>query len=260
MNGLFLQGGGAKGAFQAGAIYALREAGLTFSIVSGTSIGSINGYFLYLGQEEAMKQLYTQNDLLNSEKDLLLTDVVTNDSMISILSDLPYIGSAVESFFVNYVHVENRQVTEIQKDIAKETKQAQLHAVKASSLLPFSLPEGRTSVTSTEVSEKYGDRIMGPYFEADVLAGKYEKYDLDGGILNNFFMEPFAKNKVDKLYLLSLDDALPIPKYLTDIYDKDDIIVIEREKPFSPYDTMNFSQPFMKHTFMEGYEAAKKVL
>lgn len=40
---LVLAGGGAKGAYQLGAWKALREIGITFNAIAGTSIGSING-------------------------------------------------------------------------------------------------------------------------------------------------------------------------------------------------------------------------
>lgn len=40
---LVLAGGGAKGAYQIGAWKALREMGITFDAIAGTSIGSING-------------------------------------------------------------------------------------------------------------------------------------------------------------------------------------------------------------------------
>ncbi len=53
--GLVLEGGGVKGAYQAGALKAICEAGYDFSGVSGTSIGAINGA-LYLegGIEKVM--------------------------------------------------------------------------------------------------------------------------------------------------------------------------------------------------------------
>lgn len=44
--GLVLEGGGAKGAFQCGAIKALYDNGYTFDGVAGTSIGAINAAIL----------------------------------------------------------------------------------------------------------------------------------------------------------------------------------------------------------------------
>ncbi len=45
MLGIVLEGGGAKGAFQIGAWKALRELGIEFEGVAGTSIGALNGAF-----------------------------------------------------------------------------------------------------------------------------------------------------------------------------------------------------------------------
>ena len=52
MLGLVLEGGGAKGSYQAGAIKALYEKGYKFDGVMGTSIGAINGAFVAQGTEE----------------------------------------------------------------------------------------------------------------------------------------------------------------------------------------------------------------
>ena len=44
--GLCLEGGGAKGAYQAGVVKALYDGGINkFYSISGTSIGAINGYY-----------------------------------------------------------------------------------------------------------------------------------------------------------------------------------------------------------------------
>ena len=46
--GLCLCGGGAKGAYQAGVIKALYDRGINkFNAISGTSIGAVNGYFIF---------------------------------------------------------------------------------------------------------------------------------------------------------------------------------------------------------------------
>jgi len=47
--GLALASGGARGAYQAGALLALAEMGLRFPSVAGTSIGSLNGAFYCMG-------------------------------------------------------------------------------------------------------------------------------------------------------------------------------------------------------------------
>jgi len=39
---LVLSGGGAKGAFEAGVLAACQQVGLTFDVISGSSIGGVN--------------------------------------------------------------------------------------------------------------------------------------------------------------------------------------------------------------------------
>lgn len=47
-----LEGGGAKGAYEIGVWKALREAGITFDAVAGTSVGALNGAMLAIGDFE----------------------------------------------------------------------------------------------------------------------------------------------------------------------------------------------------------------
>lgn len=50
MLGLVLEGGGAKGAYQIGSYFALKELGYKFDAVVGTSIGAINGAMIAMGE------------------------------------------------------------------------------------------------------------------------------------------------------------------------------------------------------------------
>ena len=56
--GLVLAGGGSLGSYEVGAIEALQELGYTFDIVTGTSIGALNGAFVVNGQLDKLKILW----------------------------------------------------------------------------------------------------------------------------------------------------------------------------------------------------------
>ena len=56
--GLVLAGGGAKGAYQIGAWKALKEMGITFNAIAGTSIGSINGALIAADDYEKARELW----------------------------------------------------------------------------------------------------------------------------------------------------------------------------------------------------------
>lgn len=62
MKGLVLEGGGTKGAYQIGAYRALRELGIEFKGVAGTSIGALNGAYIVQDDIDIMEEIWTKYD------------------------------------------------------------------------------------------------------------------------------------------------------------------------------------------------------
>ena len=58
MIGLSLEGGGARGSYQAGAAKAFKERGIEFQGITGTSIGSINGAMIAQGEIEELCSIW----------------------------------------------------------------------------------------------------------------------------------------------------------------------------------------------------------
>lgn len=258
MNGLYLQGGGAKGAFEAGAVYAMHEKGLEFDVIAGTSIGAVNGYFIYTNNIENMREFYIETDLENKIGGIEVTTTIPNNYLIEKLKILEGKNAHVKSFYINYVNVEDRKLKEIRTDISKLTKDEALACVKYSSLLPYVCPDGVKNVSFAEAAEGFSSKIIFDKFHEKVKEGKYDNFNLDGGILNNFFMEPFINNHVDKLFLLVLHNDFEIPKYLLEKYERNNIILIQRKKLFKYNDSLNYDKKFLCGLFEEGYDAAIK--
>ena len=63
MLGLVLEGGGAKGSYQIGAVKALYEMGYEFDAITGTAIGAINGAFLTQGKFDEILEIWEHADL-----------------------------------------------------------------------------------------------------------------------------------------------------------------------------------------------------
>ena len=63
MVGLSLEGGGIKGAYQAGAYLAFKECRIKFDGVVGTSIGSLNGALIASGKGDEMVELWKNLDV-----------------------------------------------------------------------------------------------------------------------------------------------------------------------------------------------------
>jgi len=137
MNGLYLQGGGAKGAFQAGVIYGLNEKGIDFDIISGTSIGAINGYYIYTDSIDKLKETWLHMDENELGKTILTDKVIENKILINKLENLKGENNSIKKFYVNYVNVSKNTLREITKDIVKLTKTEALNTIKYSSLLPY---------------------------------------------------------------------------------------------------------------------------
>jgi len=55
---LVLSGGGSKGAYQAGVLEVLAEAGFTYEAISGVSVGSLNGSMLATGQLDKLVKIW----------------------------------------------------------------------------------------------------------------------------------------------------------------------------------------------------------
>ena len=71
---LVLEGGGAKGAYQIGAIKALYERGYKFNVIVGTSIGAINAAFLCQDGVETIERLWQTlsfSDIMNIEDEFV---------------------------------------------------------------------------------------------------------------------------------------------------------------------------------------------
>ena len=63
--GLVLAGGGAKGSYQVGAYKALLELGLRPDIITGASVGSLNGAMFTMGKLDEAAELWTSMDVHN---------------------------------------------------------------------------------------------------------------------------------------------------------------------------------------------------
>lgn len=256
MNGVYLQGGGAKGAFQAGVIYGLKERGIKFNIISGTSIGSINGYYIYTDNIEKLKQTWLSIDQKEINDQVIKDKVIENKVFIEKLSKLKGRNEDIKDFYVNYISIKNGVPNQVVKNISNITKKEALDTIKYSSLLPYI---GPINIQLNEAIKNFNSSIIFEQFKEELKKGSYDGYNLDGGILNNNFLECFIKNKVDRIFIIQFKKGYQIPEYLFEYYDKEDIMVIEPTTEFEAGDTLRFEEKFCEFHFNEGYNIAKNI-
>ncbi|MEJ8554613.1 patatin-like phospholipase family protein [Tepidibacter sp. Z1-5] len=251
MLGVCLPGGGAKGAFSAGVIYGLYEKGIKFDIVTGTSIGAINGYFIYTANVRKLKELWISiddNEIINQK---FCGKVIDNSQLINNLNNLDVDIQYNTDLYVNYVNVKDNKLREIVTNVKGYNKQLALSYIKYSSLLPCKIDE---EVSFEQLIRTFDSKEVFDTFKQDVLNSEYEGYNLDGGILNNNLLSPFIYKKVNKLFIIALRKGYIIPEYILEYYNKEDIIVIEPDTDMKPSDTLRFKKDFCKELFYEGYK------
>ncbi|MFQ8705438.1 MAG: patatin-like phospholipase family protein [Thomasclavelia sp.] len=104
---LVLAGGGAKGAYQAGCIKAMREIGYDFDIVTGTSIGALNALLVVQKDYEALYKLWDEIKISDVLKDPINLDF-SFESMISQ-------ANLIKPFFKSYINEKGADITPLKK-------------------------------------------------------------------------------------------------------------------------------------------------
>lgn len=87
---LVLEGGGAKGAYQIGAIKALMEKGYKFNAIVGTSIGAINAAFIAQGDIDKLEELWktlSYKELMNINNDIM-DSLLNRQITLNVLNEL----------------------------------------------------------------------------------------------------------------------------------------------------------------------------
>lgn len=253
--GLCLTGGGAKGAFQGGIIKGLVENNNLPMVVTGTSIGAVNAYFMIKGCYNELEKYWNEMNFI--AEDIKPGRVIDNSQIINKLYNLSGNEESIKASYVNYVHIENRKLSEVIVNIKEMPRDKALDAVKYSSALP-SRPEDYFSFENSEKS--FDSRKVFNNFKEDLENGIYEDYNLDGGILNNNLLMPLIEERVDKIIIIGLHDDYIPPDYIYNYYKKEDVIVYRPDIKIQPMDTLRFEKFFCRDLYNRGYKLFCKTL
>lgn len=244
--GLCLSGGGAKGSYQAGVIKALYDNGVKeITSLSGTSIGAINGYYIFTENVENLEKVWI-NIQKTSENDVKIVDnTVDNSPVIDGLKGLNNNSDSKMNFYVNYIDIEEQRVSEKVVNLSSMDKEEGLDSVKYSSLLPYN-PNGKLPLREQ--------------FVKDVQDGLYDGTKLDGGLVRNTLIDPLIEDNVDKIIIISTKHDYTIPEEIKNMYKEEDIIVVRPKTIFEANDTLRFENEFCTRMFQEGYEIGKSLI
>lgn len=109
---LVLAGGGSKGSYEAGYLKALHELNMYFDIVTGTSIGALNGCLYAQGDIDALEELWDHMDITQ-----VFAGGFTPDFNFEIDEMLDQ-SNLVFSFFKNYIKEKGADITPL-KDMMR---------------------------------------------------------------------------------------------------------------------------------------------
>ncbi len=204
MVGLALEGGGAKGSYQAGAYMALKKCHIKIDAVSGTSIGSLNGALIASHDEAKMLALWrdaTMTELLGIDEtkahEILKSGLSINKLRISFTE----IYKAFKNKGLdmsNYRALVRNAVDE--KKLRKSDINYGLTTIKMANLEPLEMfiediPEGK--LHDYIVASSYL-----PVFKKEKLID--DGYYLDGGFYNLSPSDMLEKIGCDKIYIVNI--------------------------------------------------------
>ena len=243
--GLCLAGGGAKGSYQAGVIKALYDKGINkFDVISGTSIGAINGYYIFTENVENLENMWTNIEVKPENDIKIVGNTVDNSYILDGLKLLNNNRNEKIDFYVNYIEIENSKLEEKVVNISNLSNEECLDSIKYSSLLPFN-PKGQLALQDQ--------------FKKDLIEGLYNGYKLDGGLVNNNLIEPLMKRELDRIILISTKHGYELPEEIKNSPIGKNIIVITPKTKFAKNDTLRFEKEFCKKIYDEGYEIGKHI-
>lgn len=108
---LVLAGGGAKGAYQAGCIKALKQLQYNFDIVTGTSIGALNGLLVVQQDYDALYKLWDEIKI----NDVLKDPINLEFSFEAMISQT----NLIKPFFKSYINEKGADITPLKELIHK---------------------------------------------------------------------------------------------------------------------------------------------
>ena len=224
MKGLVLEGGGTKGAYQFGAYKALKELGIEFDGVAGTSIGALNGAFIVLDDLKSMEEIWLNKDYT---------------SFMDIEED----------FYQKYKNIAftPKNINSIIELMNKVRKNEGIDITPLKDLLKEYIDEDKVRKSSKDfglVTVYLDNRKIVPQhiMKEDIPEGQLVDYLIASASLPIFQLEKLD----DKLYLDGfLSDNTPIGLLAKRGYD--DIVVVRlsnnlgKEKNFTKYENVNLT-------------------
>lgn len=243
--GVCLPGGGAKGAFQAGVLEALYHRGIKkYDLYACTSIGAMNGYYLYTENVDKMKKMWISDTKLCGKRFKSVDNIIDNSEDFKPLYGLKkYDIPENSSFYINYLQVRDKIGKEVIVDISKFNHKNRVDYIKYSCALPY---------------HQWGELFSIKEVKEYIKEGKFDGCNLDGGMARNTYIDPLIENNVDKILIISTRHNFELPQRVKEKIDNNKVVIISPKTSVDNKEMLNFSSEFCSKMYQEGYDIGSK--
>jgi len=190
---LVLAGGGARGSYHIGAWQALREMGFKFDIVTGTSVGSLNGTLVALDDFDLAKSMWLSigdRDVMDIPQNIISHD--TLDFLKNLAKDGGISLSPLENMIVRFVDEDKVRASGCRYGLVTVNADTR----KPLELTIDEIPQGKL------VDYMLASSAWVPFLQARTIDG--EKY-IDGGFYDNLPRNLAARMGADEIVEVDLD-------------------------------------------------------
>ena len=202
MRGLLLEGGGAKGAYEAGAIKALNKRKIKFDCYGGTSIGAINAAFCVLNNYDALYDLWLSTDseeLFGIESKLLSNLNSRSMSKEDIIKGIKTIGKIIKNRGIDTSYIRKKLSKYVNETKFRKSKYDYvMNTFNISDFKPVEvfkkdIPEGK--LIDYIISSAYL-----PIFRMErIIDGQYY---IDGGVYSNCPIDVLFDAGYEEIYVV----------------------------------------------------------
>jgi len=208
--GAALAGGGARGAYQAGAWRAFHENGVVFDVISGTSIGAVNGALMVQGDFDAAYDLW---------QTITIGKVMKNG--LNFVGNLDYYlehRDQLLPFFKEYSTNRGADISPYRKMLGRVLNEKRFFDSKIDfSLMTVSLPGFvPREVKKSEMKPGYLTKWVlasSACFPAFPLTEIDSQNYIDGGYYENLPMDSCFRLGADRVLAIALDPGASKRKY-----------------------------------------------
>lgn len=202
MRGVALEGGGARGAYHAGALKALKDKGIEIDGYVGTSIGSINAAFACAGDYSKLIKLWKT---VNNNKLFGMDDKVIKALANKQISK-EVIGTTLKTSFklLKNAGIDTSKFKKILEANIDETKIRK--SVKDFGLVTYNIsdfkPEEvfKDDIPKGKIVEYLVASSYLPFFKSEKIIDN--KYYLDGGIYDNLPINMLLRKGYNEIYAI----------------------------------------------------------